>query len=639
MATFIHGIAASENIDSSGERISIAGMDISSLEKDGVFNWEHKADQPGQVVGKILKAKKIFSDADCDDDYQLEFWKKCGVPYLYVMGELMDDYKESAKEVAGMFRYDMDRQKTNERNISNFSIEGAKIEKVGMDIVKSIARKVTITVTPCNKAAVASMVPVEKKPKRGSIDELFKTESIEIEILNKDEGFGAISGPTSPSLMASELKKDQPKLTVAPPAPSLGSTKSGKAVSPTAKIHEYKDFSEQDHRDAATIHLDMASKIGEKDFKTAQFHRNKGLLHNSAANTLMDRQKRMKAGKVSAPVPPAGAPQTTPRQAPKIHTSVQRPYALVGNIKKALDAGSAMAAPADLVGLPALSKENLAKKKEKSKWLARAEEEYKKWNKREEFEGFMSKRMPHLTKGEIRAIGQVMVLNKSITLEKALNDLAGYDKLSKQLSFGAPMEKAGGKDSIYTLILFEGCDLHDILHCSHFATDDMTGDTYEKIKEACDEYFEKGAEARELEFKEAGELGKESQRVLFLTGGDPYKDLFEKLKEVAEYKYSSFRPHISVTSNVDEFKGKASSLVISVNGQVRMKYDFKSDDKIPGGLADKKKPSDFDPKKLAEGIKVESEHTSDPKVAEEIAMDHLTEDPDYYEKLKNVEKK
>lgn len=60
-------------------------------------------------------------------------------------------------------------------------------------------------------------------------------------------------------------------------------------------------------------------------------------------------------------------------------------------------------------------------------------------------------------------------------------------------------------------------------------------------------------------------------------------------------------------------------------------------DALPGGLADKKTPTDFNPGKLAAGIKVELEHTSDRKTAEEIAMDHLTEDPDYYEKLKTIE--
>lgn len=62
-------------------------------------------------------------------------------------------------------------------------------------------------------------------------------------------------------------------------------------------------------------------------------------------------------------------------------------------------------------------------------------------------------------------------------------------------------------------------------------------------------------------------------------------------------------------------------------------------DKIKGGLADKKKPSDFDPKALLKGQKVEMEHTSNKAVAKEIAMDHLTEDKKYYDKLETIEKK
>lgn len=60
-------------------------------------------------------------------------------------------------------------------------------------------------------------------------------------------------------------------------------------------------------------------------------------------------------------------------------------------------------------------------------------------------------------------------------------------------------------------------------------------------------------------------------------------------------------------------------------------------DLIPGGLADKSKPSDFDPKQLAMGIRVELEHTKNLKIAREIAMDHLKEDPRYYTKLKKIE--
>ncbi len=60
---------------------------------------------------------------------------------------------------------------------------------------------------------------------------------------------------------------------------------------------------------------------------------------------------------------------------------------------------------------------------------------------------------------------------------------------------------------------------------------------------------------------------------------------------------------------------------------------------LKGGLADRKSPSNFAPRALREGRRVESEHTSNKQVATEIAMDHLTEDPRYYEKLKKIEKR
>lgn len=62
-------------------------------------------------------------------------------------------------------------------------------------------------------------------------------------------------------------------------------------------------------------------------------------------------------------------------------------------------------------------------------------------------------------------------------------------------------------------------------------------------------------------------------------------------------------------------------------------------DNIPGGLADKNKPSDFDSKQLQKGIKVELEHTDNKQTAKEIAMDHLKEDSKYYDKLQEMESK
>lgn len=61
-------------------------------------------------------------------------------------------------------------------------------------------------------------------------------------------------------------------------------------------------------------------------------------------------------------------------------------------------------------------------------------------------------------------------------------------------------------------------------------------------------------------------------------------------------------------------------------------------DELPGGIADSKNPDDFDEYDLHEGMREElKEHTDSPHVAAEIAMDHLSEDPDYYRKLAEME--
>jgi hypothetical protein len=70
--------------------------------------------------------------------------------------------------------------------------------------------------------------------------------------------------------------------------------------------------------------------------------------------------------------------------------------------------------------------------------------------------------------------------------------------------------------------------------------------------------------------------------------------------------------------------------------KIKLKKQFK--EKIPGGLASGKDIASFDEESIKKGIQVELEHTGDVDVAMEIAMDHLSEDPQYYDKLEKMEK-
>ena len=98
-------------------------------------------------------------------------------------------------------------------------------------------------------------------------------------------------------------------------------------------------------------------------------------------------------------------------------------------MKKALTAGSGMAAPSQLVGGAALAVEDLdgkkkkLHKKEKSQWYNRADDAYKTWDKREHFRKYMKDRMPHLAEGEVDAIGRVLALKKNLQAEGKLSKM------------------------------------------------------------------------------------------------------------------------------------------------------------------------------------------------------------------------
>jgi len=56
-------------------------------------------------------------------------------------------------------------------------------------------------------------------------------------------------------------------------------------------------------------------------------------------------------------------------------------------------------------------------------------------------------------------------------------------------------------------------------------------------------------------------------------------------------------------------------------------------DILKGGEGDNLNPKDVNQKQLKIGIKVEREHSDELEIKQEIALDHLAEDPMYYSTL------
>ncbi len=65
-----------------------------------------------------------------------------------------------------------------------------------------------------------------------------------------------------------------------------------------------------------------------------------------------------------------------------------------------------------------------------------------------------------------------------------------------------------------------------------------------------------------------------------------------------------------------------------------LRHKHASNDRIPGGKGHLLDPRDVDPIELKMGIRHEMEHTIDPDIAKEIALDHLAENPKYYSDMK-----
>jgi hypothetical protein len=83
-------------------------------------------------------------------------------------------------------------------------------------------------------------------------------------------------------------------------------------------------------------------------------------------------------------------------------------------------------------------------------------------------------------------------------------------------------------------------------------------------------------------------------------------------------------------------RGELKAAALSRSGQKVSQAG--QNDLLPGGEADNVPDREFPKKELAEGAKHEHEHTNNDQIAREIAKDHLSEDPRYYEKVKEIEK-
>jgi hypothetical protein len=167
----LDGVFASEHIDSSGEILDIEGLDITDFDEGkGTANYEHVGAGDGaagngqEIVGKIIYAHKIMKESDCKNDREKMFWEKVRLPFLYGVVRFYDGAgHEGAKALAAIVR---DSHANEESILVAFSIEGSTLRRNAKTnrLESTVARKVALTLRPCNKMAVSGLLADPNAP-------------------------------------------------------------------------------------------------------------------------------------------------------------------------------------------------------------------------------------------------------------------------------------------------------------------------------------------------------------------------------------------------------------------------------------------------------------------------------------------
>lgn len=263
----IAAVLGSEAIDSSGEILDVAGADISDWETpSGIYcNWEHEPGEKGAdtIVGKVVYAKKIFKESDCENDLQKEQWEQIKLPFITGIVRLFDGAgHEQAKAIAAIIR---DNVANKEPVVCRWSVEGSTLEKDGNRLKSSVIRRLACTVKPCNKTAGSKLLEDPEAPK--GFDKKHTSEKVkdllDFEDANKSEHplYASLAG--SCEIVCNPIVDDLAKASIGGMASAAPSTLTGGAALQREEfIKKPSDFAK---------YMDLMEKYENPEFDKSEF--------------------------------------------------------------------------------------------------------------------------------------------------------------------------------------------------------------------------------------------------------------------------------------------------------------------------------------------------------------------------------
>jgi len=675
----IDGVFASEHIDTSGEILEVEGCDISDLVNGvGVLNFEHKGDSPMDILGKITYAKKIKSANDCSNEREKAYWNQVKIPFIYGHAELFDgENHPGALAVASLVRYYHNRK---EPLLARFSIEGTTLERNGNSLKRSIARRVALTLKPCNRSCYSGVLFDDGPSLKQSEKEIYKGDFYEahpivldpveklagalerlreLTALHKAMDEKAMSTPMllehhskipnldviDPKFYGSGIKGEERERKNQPdwvdrayyytpgtqPEAFLGPHKYTAQLPADAKIYDIGTDPEGFTQNAIDRLGFKSDNVAEKRVKDAGYFGFRNSTHPSMSSVVA----------LFHPLKPL-----------KMETPVQ----------KAMTAGGGVGgtAPSARVGGEALQAEEIVGTEDYRKKKAQVFAAFRDWDRVKPIREFLKFRLPDASDRYIDKFASLVddyQVRKSeelfLNLEKAL-------KLSSSIQFFETLVKAPKE-------LLENPDngIYRVFHkdsprqIARFSLQDGNFEALEDHRSCFGPGCLKGAlgephaAALEALANQGHKIVREDDSFASAPQAELYHIVMPDTQDIivvqlVDNKLAMLDGTAIPERNVDALLSAVEDGEIQM---VSLQHDqkpeiTKTEDSgnpkrptpLKGGRSEGMTADQFDPEQLAAGVKVEMEHTTDPKVAEHIARDHLAEDPDYYKKLALIHK-
>jgi hypothetical protein len=166
-------IAGSQLRDTQGEMLSVEGADITDLTSgNGRINDNHGSGFFNSI-GRVTSAKKIFTEADCENDRHTYYWNKVKAPYIYCAGVLYSNEDHpNARAAAAIIR---NIHKSDIPLKMKASVEGGVVARGIKDpnlLARTKIHSVALTLTPANQATLVEPLNLDKSATTTEADQI-----------------------------------------------------------------------------------------------------------------------------------------------------------------------------------------------------------------------------------------------------------------------------------------------------------------------------------------------------------------------------------------------------------------------------------------------------------------------------------